>query len=238
MTLKEQFSKSGNWLFRWRSYPPVVLVVLGFFALPYFRITDSRSDQLWELLCLSVSLAGLGIRVYTIGYAHKGTSGRNTTHQKAEVLNKTGIYSIVRNPLYLGNFFIWFGLSMFFRLWWFSLIVSLAFWIYYERIIFAEEEFLAKKFGNEFLEWCGKTPAFIPRFRNWTPTDVAFAYRTVLKREQSGLLAITATFTLFEVLGDYLNSGQLRLETMWAFIFFGGLGIFLTLTGLKKAHVL
>ncbi|MGB8874133.1 MAG: hypothetical protein WCC75_12145, partial [Desulfobaccales bacterium] len=45
------------------------------------------------------------------GLPPRGTSGRNTQGQVAETLNTTGIYSLVRNPLYLGNFLIWLGLS-------------------------------------------------------------------------------------------------------------------------------
>ena len=34
----------------------------------------------------------------------KNTSGRNTHDQVADSLNTSGIYSIVRHPLYVGNF--------------------------------------------------------------------------------------------------------------------------------------
>ena len=236
--LKEQFERSGSWLFRYRSYMPLVVIALALPAAASTHALDARLDHLWELVCLSVSFFGLGIRAHAIGYAHKGTSGRNVTRQKAEVLNTTGLYSVVRNPLYLGNYIIWLGLSMSLRLWWFSLIVSLIFWVYYERIIFAEEAFLRAKFGDQFLEWTRKTPAFIPRLKNWKPPVQPFSLRTVLKREQSGLLAITTTFTFFEVLQDYIWFANLEFETMWVVIFFSSLAIFLTLSGLKKARLL
>ena len=51
------------------------------------------------------------IRIYTVGTTPAGTSGRNRDKQIAEKLNKTGVYSIIRHPLYLGNLLIWLGVA-------------------------------------------------------------------------------------------------------------------------------
>ena len=53
---------------------------------------------------------GFLFRAWAIGTTPAGTSGRNTKEQVAEVLNSTGIYSIVRHPLYVGNYFMWIGI--------------------------------------------------------------------------------------------------------------------------------
>ena len=91
---------------------------------------------------MAISFLGLAVRVYTIGCVPEGTSGRNVKEQRADELNTSGIYSIVRNPLYLGNFFICFGLVAY-PAPSFYMILSyvLLFLLYHERIIFAEEEF-------------------------------------------------------------------------------------------------
>ena len=52
------------------------------------------------------------MRFYTVGTTPKETSGRNTNQQVAAVLNSTGMYSMLRHPLYLGNYLIWVGLSI------------------------------------------------------------------------------------------------------------------------------
>ena len=146
---EEEFERTGQWLFRWRSYLPLLLIALFLIAFRDFKYPFGSHgwDYLWEIFCLSVSMLGIAVRALTVGFIPKGTSGRNTKGQVAEDLNTTGMYSLVRNPLYLGNFIIWLGISLFVRLWWFSLIVILIFGIYYERIIFAEEEFLRHKYG-------------------------------------------------------------------------------------------
>ena len=150
MALKEDFENTGNWLFRWRSYLPLIMISIFLLALREYEYPGNSEylDHLWEVFCLIVSFIGLGIRVFTVGHTPKGTSGRNTKGQVAETLNTSGTYSVVRNPLYLGNFFMGLGLAMFAHLWWLTLIYILTFWLYYERIIFTEEEYLRNKFGN------------------------------------------------------------------------------------------
>lgn len=99
-----------------------------------------------------MSFVGFLIRFYTIGTTPHGTSGRNTKQQVAEVLNSTGIYATLRHPLYLGNYLIWIGIVTYVFNPLFILIISLIFWLYYDRIMFAEERFLEKKFGDEYLD--------------------------------------------------------------------------------------
>lgn len=236
MTLKENFAKTGNWLFRWRSYLPLLLIVLFILALQEFKYLHASHslDRLWEMMCLAISLSGLGIRILTIGCVPFGTSGRNIKYQAADVLNTTGMYSIVRHPLYLGNFIIWLGLSLFLRLWWFSALIILIFWLYYERIIFAEEMFLEERFGEKFLQWSQKTPAFIPKLRNWQKPALPFSLRTVLRREYSSFFAIIVSFTVLEILGDRIVQGRWTFDSVWMVIFGVSLLIYLIIRILKK----
>jgi protein-S-isoprenylcysteine O-methyltransferase Ste14 len=236
MALKEELQQSGVWLFRCRSYLPLLLAVIFLAALRdyHYPYGSHALNRLWELFCLSVAFAGLGIRVYTIGHVPFGTSGRNTKGQVASVLNTTGIYSIVRHPLYLGNFLIWLGVSLFPRVWWCSVIIVLIFWLYYERIMLAEEDFLERKFGESFIQWAAKTPAFIPRFRNWLRPELPFSWKHAVKREYSAFFAIIAVFSVLDLVGALILHGRLALDWIWVIIFFSGLMIYLTLRFLKK----
>lgn len=128
------------------------------------------------------------------------------------------MYSIVRNPLYLGNFIIWFGIALFFRLWWFSLVVTLLFWVYYERIIFAEEEFLREKFGESYLMWAQKTPVFIPNIRNWRRSEMTFSFRKALKNEYKSFFAMVVSYVILEIIGDVFAENKLELDRMWLII--------------------
>jgi hypothetical protein len=146
---------------------------------------------------------GFSIRAYAIGTTPKGTSGRNTKEQVAEQLNYSGIYSIVRHPLYLGNYCMWIGIVFYTFNIPFVVIVSLAYWLYYERIMFAEERFLERKFGQEYLDWSMRVPAFIPSFKNYMPSSISFSIKTVCRREYSGVLATIVGFCFVELLRNY-----------------------------------
>jgi protein-S-isoprenylcysteine O-methyltransferase Ste14 len=236
MPLREEFEKTGNILFRGRSYFPLFAIVIIFASMAYYKRpgNSEKIDIIVEIVCMAISYLGEGIRVYISGYVPKKTSGRNTHSQVAEEINKTGMYSIVRHPLYLGNFLIILGISMVTYLWWFVLISVLIFWLYYERIAFAEEEFLRRKFGDEYLEWANKTPAVVPRFRNWKSPEIGFSLKTALKKEYSGIFGIIAVFTLFEIIGDVFFEKKFVFDWMWIILFFTGLIAYLILMYIKK----
>lgn len=236
MALREELRKQGNWLFRWRSYLPLILIVIVLFGMSSFEHLghSEKLDDIWEIICLFISLSGVGIRFFTVGYTPEGTSGTNTQAQIADTLNTTGMYSVVRHPLYLGNFIIWFGLSLFFHLWWGSLIVILIFWLYYERIMFAEEEFLRDKFGNSYTDWADKTPAFIPDIRKWRSSDMAFSFRKAIKNEYQSLFAMIVSFTILGIIGNFFVKQRLEIDRMWLSILIIGLIIYVTVVVLKK----
>ena len=96
-----------------------------------------------------ISVFGLLIRCITIGYIYDNTSGRNTAEgQVADSLNIFGMYSIVRNPLYLGNFFMSIGVFISLGVSFITLALSIIIFLYYKRVIYAEEIYLKDKFGN------------------------------------------------------------------------------------------
>lgn len=236
MALREEFEREGNWLFRWRSYLPLVLLVLVLVVMEEFTYLGNSMtlDVMWEVFCVLVSSVGLVVRAITIGYAPRGTSGRNTAGQMADVLNTTGIYSIVRHPLYLGNFIMWLGLALFPHLWWLTVIYVLAFWLYYERIMYAEEQFLRGKFGGQYDAWAEKTPPFIPNVKLWRPPDLSFSFRNVLRREYNGFFAMIVTFFVLEVRGDLAVEGRLMFETGWLILLGVSFAIWLVLRTLKR----
>ncbi len=112
MSLSTEMETQGQWLFRWRSYLPFVFVPCLTWEVLHSE-HDSSSwwwHQVWPMACWCVSVLGLFVRVHCVGHAAANTSGRNTRTQIADSLNVTGMYSVVRHPLYLGNFLIALGI--------------------------------------------------------------------------------------------------------------------------------
>ena len=166
MALVHEFEKSGNWLFKRRSWLPVVLIIAGVIVLYLTNRQAILFNLTKELIFLGISLLGEAFRIITVGYAPRNTSGRNTiAGQIADELNTTGIYSLVRHPLYLGNFFMWLGPVLFVRTFVFVIIFILVYWLYYERIMFAEEQFLRGKFGEAYDKWSENVKAIFPASR-------------------------------------------------------------------------
>lgn len=236
MALTEEFESTGNWLFRWRSYLPLAVIGIFLFALREYEYLghSEKLDHLWEAFCLIVSFFGLGIRIFTIGYTPRRTSGRNTKKQVADALNTTGMYSVVRNPLYLGNFFMGLGIALFAHFWWLTLIYILIFWLYYERIIYAEEAYLRNKFGDEYLDWANVTPLFVPKLSKYRKADLPFSLRNVLRREYNGFFAVIIVMFILETVGELFAEGELDFDLGWIVLVGIGFIVWLILRTLKK----
>jgi protein-S-isoprenylcysteine O-methyltransferase Ste14 len=236
MRISEHFTHTGDVFFRWRSYLPLLLLPL-FLAAFMSSTYPGRSGSFgraWELACFAVSLLGLAIRVVTVGTAPRRTSGRNTREQKAEVLNTSGPYSIVRHPLYLGNYLIALGLALFSRTWFLPVIVSLATLLYYERIAAREEQFLEERFGEDFRRWAARVPALIPRFSLYRPAALAFNPRRAFIREFYAFAEITTAFFVADMLEDYIVTGRLAFDPVWTSLLVVGGVVFTVMWTLKK----
>lgn len=234
MPLREEFETTGNWLFRWRSYLPIALIVVVLPGIQSVEYQYQGNMFYYDLAALLISLSGFAIRCVVVGYKPKNTSGGNVRKQKAEVLNTKGMYSIVRHPLYLGNFIIWIGISLVLRTWWMSAIVGLVCCLYYERIAFAEEEFLRNKFKDSYVQWAAATPAFIPTIKNWQPAELPLSWKKVLGKEYAGFFAIIMSFTIIKIMISLIKNRDISIEPVWVIIFGIGLTVYLTLRFLKR----
>lgn len=237
MALVHSIEKNGNILFKYRGQIPVILFLM---SVPTIYFTDyqlfnnnKQLDLVLLITCAVFSFAGQVIRAIAIGTSNKHTSGRNTKEQVADALNTKGIYSTVRHPLYLGNYFMWIGIVMFTYNIWFVLVVSFLFWLYYERIMFAEERFLERKFGQAYVDWSMKVPAFWPSMKNHIKTEIPFSLKTILRREYSGVTATIIGFVFVAFLRDWFTTGTPHYKVSYGIVLGIGLAISLILRTLK-----
>jgi protein-S-isoprenylcysteine O-methyltransferase Ste14 len=200
---------------------PVLFFVLFIPAFGEFQhpFNSHTADLIWEGICLVIGLSGLLIRCLVIGYAPKNTSGRNTHKQIAETLNTTGMYSLIRNPLYLGNFFMWSAPVLFLHHWWLYAVYTIAFILYYERIIITEESFLTEKFGQTYSDWAAKTPIIFPKHLHWKQPEIPFSWKTIIRREYHGFYGLIAAMTAMEHIGEVVVHGAIVLDPFWIWLF-------------------
>ncbi len=219
MALIHEFERSGNWLFKRRGWLPAFFLVAGIVAMFLGNRQAILFDMRNELIFLGVSLLGELIRIITVGFAPRNTSGRNTVRgQIADELNVTGIYSMLRHPLYLGNFLMWLGPVLFLRSFLFVLFFLLVYWLYYERIMFAEEQFLRRKFGEVYDKWSERVATIIPGFGGYVKPSLPFSALTVLKREYNSFVNIFVTFTVLDLCRNYFLAERIFLTPMWIYL--------------------
>jgi protein-S-isoprenylcysteine O-methyltransferase Ste14 len=237
MALVHSLENNGNKLFKYRGQIPVFLFIL---AIPVVYFSDvsyiTNNEELFYLftgVAIGMSILGQVIRAIAIGTSNKNTSGRNTKEQVAEALNTKGIYSTVRHPLYLGNYFMWIGIVFFTFNIWFIVTVSLLFWVYYERIMFAEERFLERKFGDSYVNWSNTIPAFWPSFKNYEKTPIPFSIKTIMRREYSGITATILGFVFIDFFRDWFTSGEVQWKMNHGIVVFIALLISLVFRTLK-----
>lgn len=240
MPLQRKMESSGSWLFKYRSFVPLLLLPLFGYELSKFTYLNGSHEQTewWQMACLAVCLSGLAVRMKTAAHVPGGTSGRNTFTQVADCLNTTGMYSVVRHPLYLGNFLIVVGLAMFFRDPVFVTLVIAAFAIYYERIMLVEESFLRSQFGTAFEEWAERTPAFFPRLSSWKKPELPWSWRSMIRREYTTLLIVISLPAVEDVLGDSIVERRLFLDWRWLAALAASLLVFAVCRALKKSTIL
>ena len=123
------------------------------------------SEPLSILLSVPVLLAGLLICLWTVllFFRAKGTPVPINPPPK---LVTTGPYAYCRNPMLTGVFLLLFGLAI-----WsgsislFFIFTPLYISLHVVELKTIEEPELARRFGNEYLEYKKRTPMFIPGLR-------------------------------------------------------------------------
>ncbi|HUY14677.1 MAG TPA: isoprenylcysteine carboxylmethyltransferase family protein [Terriglobia bacterium] len=132
------------WAARWR-------VPLGFVAGIIFL---ALSRPVWTRLIMGeiIALIGLVLRGLAAGRLEKNLR-----------LATSGLYSLTRNPLYLGSFLLAVGLAMAGGYLPLGIALVALFLVIYLPVMRREESFLRQKFGKEFEDYSARVPLFLPR---------------------------------------------------------------------------
>jgi protein-S-isoprenylcysteine O-methyltransferase Ste14 len=189
-TLKDFFkngSDIGEKLFRARDYTPVPFLLLALlFERP--RIGGVA------LGCFLIVFGEL-IRIYSVSFI--GGISRTRKGSLGEKLVSEGAFSIVRNPLYVGNFFIIAGVSLFSSVPW-LILLGLAFFVaQYHFIVQYEERLLEERFGEEFHLYKDSVPAWIPsKLPSLDEIQWPVSFSPALRSEKRTFTAIVAVVLL------------------------------------------
>ena len=166
----------------WVSRHRIITSAIGALSL-FFLARPTPSSIGWGLPIVAL---GEAVRVWSSGHIGKD-----------EWLTVDGPYSLSRNPLYLGNFFLGLGVSVMGRSPLMFLLFLAGFYFIYKPTIASEEKRLAQKFGADYAAYCARVPRFFPSLRRWAPVAGRFEWKRVLgHREYQTWLGILSVLIL------------------------------------------
>ena len=180
-----------GWLQRkrvWIARLTLIPVVLYLFGWERIEILSLDSNQaLWGIVAI---VLGIIVRSLSAGALHKNS-----------VLSTSGIYAMVRNPLYVGSFLFLIGICLVINhpLFWVASLVIFA--ITYVPTILSEERGLQQAFPDQWAEFTSSTPRFIPNIvRIDALADAQWSARQWYKNhEHNSVLAAIFILALLEL---------------------------------------
>ncbi|MBI5679195.1 MAG: isoprenylcysteine carboxylmethyltransferase family protein [Planctomycetes bacterium] len=210
--------KIGNFFFRYRNALFPLVFVLLFFERRW-PVFNSELAERWEIgIGIVVALSGQILRALTIGLAYIKRGGKKK-QVYAEKLVQNGIFAHCRNPLYLGNLLILFGVGIAANSLPFVLFGIPFFLFAYLAIIHAEENYLEKKFGQEFKDYCKRVNRIIPNFSRIGNTikSMEFNWKRLIVKEYATPFAWITGLTFLIIKDTYLDHGyEASKYTLWS----------------------
>lgn len=161
------------------------------FAVAYLVFASPRPASLaagFGVMCL-----GAVFRTWASGHIHK---------QKKLAVD--GPYAHTRNPLYFGSFLIACGALVMGMNGWVAAFFAAAAVPLYWTVMTREEEFLAGRFGDDFLRYQASVPLFFPRPTPYARGGAEFSWALVHRHREWHVWAGIGGVTLLLVGRYYL----------------------------------
>jgi len=121
--------------------------------LPLLQTEQSR--------LIGAAIVTLGLLPFVLAFINFGTSWRIGIDRKTPgALVTGGIFSLTRNPIYVGFIMIFFGIFLINGTWFFLIFALLAVVAIHFQIL-REEEFLQKQYGQSYVEYCRRVARYL-----------------------------------------------------------------------------
>ena len=174
--------------FRLRGFILTLMVLLGFWApwiqaldlgkrvslLEWFALETSRAGILRfvyatpVVIAAGALLAALGMVLRVWGTAYMGPVAVNNRRMQAPQLVAAGPYRYVRNPLYLGSWFMLAAIAFLMPPTG-ALVAMPLITLFLLRLVLGEEAFLAAQIGDPYRAYQHAVPRLFPRLRSNLP---------------------------------------------------------------------
>jgi protein-S-isoprenylcysteine O-methyltransferase Ste14 len=201
--------------FRLRMWIQIGLVFLGFWA-PWLEPLN-WSRRISALAWLAMEISRLGIASFAVatpiviicgalaalvgavlrvwGAAYLGYSTVHHGEMQGGAVMAAGPYRYVRNPLYLGGWFMMLAICLLMPPSG-ALFTLILITIHFLRLILGEETFLAAKLGEPYQEYLQAVPRLAPRLRSRLPASAAKPHWLIAALTELNPIAIFFTFAV------------------------------------------
>lgn len=113
---------------------------------------------------IGLVLLGLGVIVFTVSVLQMKDNWRAGVQREEKTeLVTTGIYSISRNPAFLGFDLMYIGILITFFNWILCVVTCVVMVLFHLQIVNVEEDFLIEAFGDEYIKYRKKVCRYLGR---------------------------------------------------------------------------
>lgn len=182
----------GRVFFKYRDYTPIPLIIL--------LLMFAKPTVITATLGLVTIMFGELIRVYSVAFI--GSISRTRKDNTGSHLIRTGPFSYVRNPLYVGNFFITAGVAIFGGSYLVLFLAVALFCTQYHFVVKYEESILRQKFGPEYVSYCQDVPPWFPK-RSIKLEDMEWPnnFTPAIRSERRTLTTIVVLVVILALMG-------------------------------------
>ena len=154
-------------------------------ALPVLVLFFALVDRgpMWPGVALA--LAGESLQLWATGHLRKNVQ-----------VIESGPYAWLRNPMYVGRFFVGLGLALLTWRWFVVVPYAIVYWLYAQARVVGEEIHLAGIFGEEYAQYCRRVRRWLPRPPRGRRSEERWSWDSVLRNHElrvaGGVLLILA----------------------------------------------
>jgi len=171
-----------------------IRLLLAWGSIPVLLLCSHMTDQSfrWGIVLMII---GELVRFWALGFVEK----------KGRKLAMNGPYAFVRNPLYVGNFFLGLGIAVIVWNWIILALFLVGFLGIYTGTIRGEEKHLREMFGKPYEDYCANVPSFLPRLTPYAaPEKDGFLWSRIIKHHEyitvAGIFIILMLIHLYDEL--------------------------------------
>ena len=158
---------------------------LGLICLVFIT---SQIKPAWFFIGLVVSILGEAFQVWCL-----------STIKTQKKLTVVGPYMFLRNPMYIGRFFLIFGFLLMTGNPWIMLAFTILYYFYMVNRVKREEKVLLELFGSDYESYCRDVNRYVPGFKRYDK-NLLRSFNMESIRQNNVLINISAVFACYIIL--------------------------------------